>query len=360
MKLKKIRIGSPILIFSLLILSSHFSATMSNFRGRLEQFLVAKNQPADIEQLTPDASVREYFRVGWNGRRAVMCVYPDSFVAAEQSYLDVSNLFARGGLPVAKILDFDEGLGIIVLEDLGDRILREELQNTGPLEKEELIDGAISLIPRIQALTDAACETSSVASKLRFDSEKLLWELDFFKTHYFTTYMDGPLAPDVEAVITEEFTTIARELENKAQVLCHRDFHAANLMLDQNNKLRIIDHQDARIGSAAYDLVSLLLDRVTEPPTAEWLAEKRSFFLAEREKVGLKKIDETEFADEFRLQTIQRCLKAVGTFSFQSVNRGKTYFVPFIKPMFQIVLRACQNLGRFPHLQRMLEKELEL
>jgi aminoglycoside/choline kinase family phosphotransferase len=129
-------------------------------------------------------------------------------------------------------------------------------------------------------------------------------------------------------------------------------------MLDQNDNLKIIDHQDARIGSPAYDLVSLLLDRVTELPSPEWLASKRRRFLDGRESLGLSEIDETAFAEEFRLQTIQRCLKAAGTFSFQSANRGKTYFIPFIKPMFLIVLRALENIDRFPAMVRSLDREL--
>jgi aminoglycoside/choline kinase family phosphotransferase len=167
------------------------------------------------------------------------------------------------------------------------------------------------------------------------------------------------LSADDDAEITSEFGELSRELESKARVLCHRDFHAANLMLDQEGRMRIIDHQDARIGSVAYDLVSLLLDRVTESPTPEWLADKRCFLLNEREKLGLEKIDENDFADEFRLQTIQRCLKAIGTFSFQSVNRGKTNFVPFIKPMFEIVLRATEKLDSFPAIRRMVSDEME-
>ena len=129
-------------------------------------------------------------------------------------------------------------------------------------------------------------------------------------------------------------------------------------MVDSSGELRIIDHQDARIGSVAYDLVSLLLDRVTEPPSAEWLAAKRTFLLNERERLGLEAIDDGDFTEEFRLQTIQRCLKAIGTFSFQSVNRGKTYFVPFIKPMFEIVLRAAENLDRFPTIREVVKREI--
>lgn len=332
---------------------------MSNYQNRLEQYLEERNESSSVQQLTPDASTREYFRIKWRGASAIACVYPDAFVEREQSYLDVTDLFQTAGLPVARVLDFDEQLGVIVIEDFGDRILREEMQDCDEERREELIINAIDLIPKIQATTAVAYKTSSIASRLKFDSEKLLWELDFFKEHYFTTFKKQPLPPDVDAALTAEFTELCAELETKATVLCHRDFHAANLMLDRSGSLKIIDHQDARIGSVAYDLVSFLLDRVTEPPTAEWLAEKRRHFIKERTKLGLEPLDEQAFAEEFRLQTIQRCLKAVGTFSFQSVNRGKTYFVPFIRPMFEIVLRAVDNLGRFEQLRATLEKEVK-
>lgn len=332
---------------------------ISDFQKRLELFLTAKNQPPDIVQLTPDASTREYFRIGWRGATAIACVYPEHFDAREQTYLDVTNLFSQGGLPVAEIYDFDSELGVIVLEDFGDRILRPILDTADSRKREELLNAAIKLIARIQTATPKAFELNSIASRLKFDEEKLGWELNFFKTHYFETFRKQPLSAEKDAALSAEFIELVRELERHAAVLCHRDFHAANLMIDRAGSLRIIDHQDARIGTASYDLVSLLLDRVTTLPTPEWLAEKRAFFLAERERLGLEKIDFEDFAYEFRLQTIQRCLKAIGTFSFQSVNRGKTYFIPYIKPMFEIVLRAAENLKRFPNLQKVIEEQIK-
>ena len=331
---------------------------MPDFLTRLEKFLIDRRERSEIEQLTPDASTREYFRVAWRGATAIACVYPEPFNAAEQTFLDVTRLFTAADLPVARILDFDESLGVIVQEDLGDRILRDVIVEAQESERDGLIGDAIALIARIQAATPKAFELDSVASRLKFDTEKLLWELEFFKTHYFTTYKGDGLSSDEDAKLSAEFLELSNELESKARVLCHRDFHAANLMLDRDDRIRIIDHQDARIGSVAYDLVSFLLDRVTDPPTAGWLAERRRFFLDERERIGLEKIDESAFSEEFRLQTIQRCLKAIGTFSFQSVNRGKTYFVPFIKPMFQIVLRALEILDRFPTMKTIITREI--
>jgi N-acetylmuramate 1-kinase len=332
--------------------------TMSDFRQRLETFLTEKNQPINIAQLTPDASTREYFRVNWNDKTAIACVYPEPFEAQEQTYLDVTKLFLSANLPVAKIYDFDEKLGVIAQEDFGDTILRDVLLQSDEETRENYLNQAISLIAQIQSATPKAFEMNSIASRLAFDFEKLSWELDFFTTHYFETLRKNPLNEADAKSLKAELDEVATELAGNAKVLTHRDFHAANLMLDRENNLRIIDHQDARIGAASYDLVSLLLDRVTTLPTPEWLAEKRAFFLAEREKLCLEKLSETEFTEEFRLQTIQRCLKAIGTFSFQSVNRGKTYFLPFIKPMFEIVLRAAESLERFPTLQSIVNKQL--
>jgi N-acetylmuramate 1-kinase len=333
---------------------------MLNHRERLEQFLASRDRAGEIIPLTADASTREYFRVEWDANTTVACVYPEPFEPAEQTYLDVTKLFLAGGLPVAEILDLDGDFGVIIQEDLGDDNLRDVIakkETTG--QRKRLRDEAISLIARIQLLTLKAFEMDSVASRLKFDTEKLEWELNYFKEHYFGTYLNKPLAPDDDARLSAEFHELAAELETYASVLCHRDFHLANLMMDRNGQMRIIDHQDARIGSPAYDLVSLLLDRITELPSPEWLANKRAYFLDVRRRLGLSKIDEEEFAYEFRLQTIQRCLKAAGTFSYQSAVRGKTHFIPFIKPMFGISIRGATNLGRFPFIREILGRELD-
>jgi N-acetylmuramate 1-kinase len=331
----------------------------SDLQQRLESFLTAKNQSLSIEPLTQDASTREYFRVNWNSEKAIACVYPFNDLCKGQfdACLDVTNVFLSADLPVAQILASDERKGIIIHEDFGDTILRDVLLKSDETERERLLNEAITMIAKIQAATPKAFELNSISSKLKFDEVKLLWELNFFKTHYFESLMKTPLSVDENEAIEREFVELAKELESYANVLTHRDFHAANLMV-QNGELKIIDHQDARLGSTAYDLVSLLLDRVTILPTPEWLAQKRRFFLDKREKLGLEKLDENEYANEFRLQTVQRCLKAIGTFSYQSNFRGKTYFIQYIKPMFEIVLRACENLGRFPNLQKRIKKEI--
>jgi N-acetylmuramate 1-kinase len=327
-------------------------------RRRLDRFLIERGRRPVVTALTADASTRGYFRVEWGDGTAIACVYPEPGDAAFESFLDTTRLFLTAGLPVAHVLEHDAGLGVIIQEDLGDRTLRDVLADAPAAEGRRRLDEAIAMIASIQAATAQAFEMRSVASRLRFDIEKLTAEMRHFIDSYFTILLNEPLKAHEEELVWAELNEIARELERNATVLCHRDFHAANLMIDPQNRLRIIDHQDARIGSPTYDLVSLLLDRITEPPQREWLAEKRRYFLELRTKFGLFRLDEDDFANEFRVQTIQRCLKAAGTFSYQSAKRGKTYFVPFIKPMLCISLRAAESLGRFPHIQAMLRREI--
>ncbi len=326
----------------------------SSANDRLSQYLRKTDQNENFEQLTPDASTREFFRVFANDESKIACIYPEVF-DKDLPQIDVTNLFLRANLPVAEIFDVDYELGIVLHEDFGDQILRNTLIESDLETREQLLNDSIALIAKIQSSTPIAYEINSIASNLKFDEEKLVWELNFFKQHYFESLINAPLAAAIDESLLLEFIDLSKQLEKLATVLTHRDFHAANLMVDQKENLRIIDHQDARIGSVAYDLVSLLLDRINIIPSQDWLASKKIYFLNERENLGLEKIDLDRFNYEFDLMTVQRCLKAIGTFSNQAANFGKTQYIQYIDPMFKVVLEASERLERFPFLQNTIK-----
>ncbi len=326
--------------------------------ARLAEYLTRRGlDPHQLCALTPDASTREYFRVKLEqGTTAVVAVYPEAFDPEIHPFLDVTRLFLEAGVPVPAILDVDAPHGIIVQEDLGDCQLRELLKRAGEDERETYVEQGVSLIADIQAATDLACACDSIASRLAFDEAKLSWELDFFFEHYFKS-LRGETFKRVEATqLRAELNDLAAELAARPRVLCHRDFHSANLILDDHLRLRVIDHQDARMGPASYDLVSLLLDRQMDVPSLAEVRARRLFFLEARRARGLAALDPDEFAREFRLMAVQRCLKAVGTFAYQTAvcGRGEMY-LRYIEPTLLIALQAISWLDRFPALRATLQ-----
>src|SRR6266404_3741631 len=337
------------------------NAFTTSARERLESYLATRQgaRKSEIVALTPDASTREYFRIPWDQGTAVAAIYPEPFDPEVHPYLDVTNLFLECGLPVPEVHDVDGGVGIIVQEDLGDRQLYQVFETATDEESEALLERAIEIIARIQAATPKAFERDSIASRLAFDEVKLAWELNFFFEHYFGSYRKETLTHGQEAELKAELNDVAAELSACARVLCHRDYHSANLMLDPQNRVRVVDHQDARMGPASYDLVSLLLDRQPGPPSLAEVRSHRLFFLDTRRPYGLEPIDPDDFSKEFRLMTIQRGLKAVGTFSCQTAVYGRGLFYErHIHPTFLIVLQAAEWLERFPVLQRMIKERI--
>jgi N-acetylmuramate 1-kinase len=141
-------------------------------------------------------------------------------------------------------------------------------------------------------------------------------------------------------------------------VLTHRDYHAMNLMVDHAGELRIIDHQDARMGPVTYDLVPILVERRLEPADETWIEAQQDYFLQARAELGLPSLERTDFQYEFHLMTVQRQLKAVGTFSYQTgvMGRGE-YYEKYIKSSVATVLRALDKPGmkEYPALRQKLE-----
>jgi N-acetylmuramate 1-kinase len=317
-------------------------------------------QELHLQPLTPDASTRTYYRVIRAGNPAktfIISLYASPFNPLDNSFLDVTRLFDAAGLPVPQVIDVAGTEGIILQEDLGDCSLTKWL-NDEPGEG-DMFRRAIDLIARIQATTGLAYEMNSVSSRLAFDADKLMWELSYFFDHFFGSLNQKRFPHAQEQAIKGDLQAIADELASRPRTLTHRDYHGMNLMIDGQGDLRIIDHQDARMGPATYDLVPLLVERRDRPADEDWIEEYQEYFLRAREEAGLPRIERNDLRYEFNLMTVQRQLKAIGTFSYQTavIGRGEVY-QEYIAPAVATVLRAIDKPGmrKYPALKTALEE----
>ena len=122
-------------------------------------------------------------------------------------------------------------------------------------------------------------------------------------------------------------------------MLCHRDYHSRNLML-HDETLYVIDFQDARMGPDTYDLASLLRDSYVDLPDAA-VDDLIDYFLAlSRDPAHRLTDDGATFRRRFDLMALQRNLKALGTFGYQTTTRGNPVYMQYMPRTLTYVKRT--------------------
>ena len=325
---------------------------------RIEEFLRKQFQSGydhcRISEVEGDASTRHYFRyLSPSNESLILAVYPDPFQEERFAYKQVYDLFQVLELPLPRTLAMDGDLGIVLQQDLGDESMLGRLPSAGAGERKRLFRRAIDYLVTIQCKGTSALRPEHEASQLALDEGKLGWELAFFQRHYLDSYRKR--APEDEALLEnlqEEFSRIAAELARYPRLLCHRDYQVRNLMRS-GGELYIIDFQDARMGPASYDLVSLLKDSVQLD--SEEINELINYYLGRTGHPGQR----GPFERQFHLMSIQRLLKALGTYGYQIDARGKRSYQQYIPGSLRRALVALQAVPEFPYIQSILQKELE-
>jgi aminoglycoside/choline kinase family phosphotransferase len=300
--------------------------------------------------LTGDASDRRYFRVlPRGGGSFVLALHAAPFAFDALPFVNVAGLLAKMPVPIPAILGHAEDLGILELQDLGDMTLQAHLGAAPVSEHTALYREAIRLIAAIQRRGRDLASPQYVPYGIAFDVDKLTWEMEFFLKHFVVAYRGAEITPGDRQALTAELGAIVRELADEPRVLCHRDYHSRNLMW-RDGRLFVIDFQDARMGPDTYDLVSLLRDSyvdITEDALEDYIA----YFLALRGGTPAPG-EAAEFRRRFDLMALQRNLKALGTFGYQTVTRGNTVYRQYMP---RTLHHARVNLAKYPRFAALRE-----
>ncbi|MDX2022487.1 MAG: phosphotransferase [Deltaproteobacteria bacterium] len=306
-----------------------------------------------VDLLAGQASTRRYYRVRTTGRPTsvvVMVVPPEdrALEPAAYPFLNVHAYLHGHRYPVPQVLRQDLAGGMIVLEDLGDETLELAFRARPPSQSHSLYAAAVSLIGALQKLPpDPDC----LAFGRRFDFKLLRWELDHFRQWLLQEGRGIQLNGSDSAAVESAFDRMATELAAAPQVLVHRDFQSRNLMVESSGQIRVIDFQDALMGSQVYDLVALLRDSYVPLDNTQVFNFIDNFSV----QWGLE-LDQTRRL--FHLQTAQRKLKDAGRFVFIDRQRGNPNFLPSIPLSLSYVGHALANLPDYKDLHQVLARHV--
>src|SRR5688572_1246688 len=202
------------------------TADGTDVRQRIERFLSETglaNHGARVVPLTGDASDRRYYRVLMRDQPSqVLAVHPGPIEFDRLPFVNVARLLAAMPVPVPRIVNHSDPLGIISLQDLGDVTLQAHLGAATPGEHAALYRQAVSLIATLQRRGAELASSEHLPYGIAFDVEKLTWELQFFAKHFLEGYRGVSLTPAARDALAAEFMLIAEELAGEARVLCHR------------------------------------------------------------------------------------------------------------------------------------------
>jgi N-acetylmuramate 1-kinase len=301
--------------------------------------------PSSIERLAGDASTRVYFRALYPGKgSAIIMLQPHPGKDEESAFLEIREFLEVLNLPVPRVYAHDRSQGVVVLEDLGDNLLESVVERASRAELRERYGEAVKLLLRMRHAT-SNLSSGCRAFDLAFDEAKLMEEMHFFLTHFVEGLCQTKLSAAASSILEEFFLSICRILAAQPRIFAHRDFHSRNLIL-QGNRLIMIDFQDARMGPAQYDLASLLRDSYVTLP--EELVEE---LLADyMDEIGeTKAASRTRFRYIFDVMSLQRNIKALGTFGYQVSVRGSGRYSSSIP---RTAAYVSHNIGLYPEFTR--------
>ena len=117
-----------------------------------------------------------------------------------------------------------------------------------------------------------------------------------------------------------------------------------------NNRIGIIDSQDALIGNKAYDLASLIDD--VRLKTSKSLKNKIYNFYLDKNK----KLKAYEFKNDFEILSVLRNLKIIGIFSRLAIRDKKKKYLKMIPYTWELINMRINENAIFQDLKNLLKK----
>jgi hypothetical protein len=286
---------------------------------------------ANITLLAGDGSDRRFLRVG-EEERSLLVVLPNLFsrhgLAESRAAWFIGNHLRSCGVPVPKMYGYDPETGIVVCEDLGDKLLHTEVVGNHWSEEKQVgfYGQVIELLTHMQ-----------IAGRDDFKAE-WCWDTEVYDRQLMLARESGYFIEScchqllgitaVPAGLSEEFVRLA-DLASAlpSGFFLHRDFQSRNIMI-KDGYPRVIDFQGGRFGPLGYDLASLLIDPYVSlsDHVRERLLQKYIEVLA-----GYPQGDGAFSAEGYYLLALQRNLQILGAFAFLANVKGKSFFLDYLE-----------------------------
>ena len=294
---------------------------------------------AERRPLAGDASFRRYERLRLDGATGVLMDAPPPHEDVG-AFHRTERLLLSLGFSAPRPLAVDEDLGLMLLEDLGERTFTLALAEGA--DETALYRLATDLLVELHRRAGADLVTGGTLPP--YDDRRLLDEAVLLTDWYLPAVCGAAPPAAVRDAYLEAWLSVFPVARRIPDTLVLRDYHVDNLMLLDGrpgvSACGLLDFQDALIGPRSYDLVSLLEDArrdIPGPLAAAMLARYLAAF---------PDLDPVAFKASYAVLGAQRNAKIIGIFTRLCRRDGKAGYLKHIPR----VWRLLQGNLRAPEL----------
>lgn len=304
--------------------------------------LILMDQPpsAESQPCPPDATREERAALGFNALYRLAAGRVDAFVA-------VAGFLNANGFSTPRVDAADAGAGLAVLEDLGDDLYAALLAR-GAADETELYDAAVDALTALHRVRPPAVLEAGASRwpLLTYDDTALKFAADLLP-EWLPRFAGTASFSDAAMAEWEAFWAPVRVRgEATAEVFCHRDYHAENLIWLPGRsgaaRVGMLDFQDALLANRAWDFSMLLHDarRDVSPGLRE---RGLARYLAANPDV-----DGEAFRRDFHTLGALNVCRILGIFSRLVVRDGKPRYRSFMPRMWAYLDECLAQSGLEP------------
>ena len=303
-----------------------------------------------ITLIKGDASFRKFYRKKKNKKSSVIVYARKEKNNNLLNYDAINKLLLKNKIFAPRLLSENFSKNFIEIEDLGSKTILDIFKKK-KINKLKIYKKILVILIKLQNIKlNKIKNFKNQYYKIPIYSKKLIFNeanlfLDWYVPHIINKRKKSKIKKELKKIIN----SLIKKINLPNSTFVHRDFHVSNLMIN-NNKISIIDSQDAAYGNISYDLASLI-DDVRLKISKNFKTTIYKNYL----KLNKKNINKIKFKNDFEILSVLRNLKVIGIFTRLALRDKKKKYLKLIPYTWKLIEDRIDNNSIFIDLKKNLE-----
>tara|TARA_B000000441_G_scaffold41530_1_gene27230 strand:+ start:1421 stop:2359 length:939 start_codon:yes stop_codon:yes gene_type:complete len=308
----------------------------------------------NLKKIKGDASFRNFFRKKEDQFSSIIVYAKKEKFKNLLVYDAINKILNNQKILAPRLYSENYSENYIEIQDFGNQTIFDVLKKKKKKDIFILFKKIIKLLHQIQSIKVKKIKNfKNKDYKIPLYHKKILMKeanlfCDWYLKKSYLNISKEKFSKDFKKIIKK----LLSNLTLKNNVFVHRDFHVSNLML-VNNRIGVIDSQDALIGNKAYDLASLIDD--VRFKTSKSLKRKIfDFYLKKQSKLQISK-----FKNDFEIISVLRNLKIIGIFTRLALRDRKKKYLKLIPYTWKLINMRIDENKVFFDLKNLLNQNFK-